>query len=390
MSERRFERVRSAAQARRRRLTMTARQQGARAGYLGWVLLSLLPVLALLALGGAWFKGALIVTLSGVFLSYVTAPVVDEVRRRFKRAHRPITRGAAIGIVYLAFALVATLAWVGLTPRMDRQMDQLREQAPRYVAVAAGRLRYIDGWVKDALPPTVHEPAVSATLWLSTAVRTHGVEVLNELWAGLVYGPWLVMAPFVAGALLRDAHRLRRMALRALPKGHVRWRMREFIRDVNRTLAGYVRAQLLSALIVGATCAAGFALLRVPYAFLLGVAAGVLEFVPAVGPLAVAVAATSLSSASQAALVLVFLGVLRALQDYVILPRLIRKGMHLHPFAVVLAIWAGAQAGGIAGVFVALPVVGIMVTVARHWREYREIERLVAHPPIASQPGLLD
>jgi predicted PurR-regulated permease PerM len=176
----------------------------------------------------------------------------------------------------------------------------------------------------------------------------------------------------------------------ALPRGHVRWRMREFTRDLNATLSGYVRAQLLSGLIVGTACAAGLALLRVPYAFLLGVAAGVLEFVPAVGPLAVAVAATSLSTGAQAAFVLVFLGTLRVLQDYVILPRLIRKGMHLHPAVVILAIWCGAQAGGIAGVFVALPVVGVMVTAARHWREYREIERLVAHAPTPPHAQVLD
>lgn len=390
MKDLRLERVRSAARLRQRRLAGAVKRQGAQASYLGWILLGLLPVIALLARGGAWFKGVLIVALAGVFLSYVLAPLVDELRRRFKRAGRPISRTVAICLVYCAVLLATGATWLAFSPRMDRQVEQLRSNAPQYLAVAANRLRAIDGWARGYLPDEIHEPVITVTRWMSSATRTHGLEILNELWAGWVYVPWLVLAPVVAFLLLNDAHRLRRAALRALPRGHVRWRVREFIRDVNMTLAGYVRAQLLSALIVGATCAAGLALLRVPYAFLLGVAAGVLEFVPAVGPLAVAVAATSLSSGLQAALALIFLGVVRALQDYVILPRLIRKGMHLHPAVVILAIWSGAQAGGIAGVFVALPIVGIMVTVARHWREYREIERLVAHSGVVSQPQLLE
>lgn len=390
MRDLRLERVRSAARARRRRLAVAVRRHGAKASYLGWVLVSLLPIIALLAHGGAWFKGVLIVALSGVFMSYVMAPLVDDVRRRFKRARRPISRAAAISMVYVAMLAVVGALWIGFSPRMDRQVEQLREHAPQYVSAAANRLRAIDEWARRTFPAEVHEPVVAATMWMSAATHTHGLEILADLWAGLVYVPWLVLTPIVAFFLLRDAHRLRRSALRALPRGHVRWRMREFIRDLNMALAGYVRAQLLSALFIGAACAAGFALLRVPYAFLLGVAAGALEFIPAVGPLAVALVATSLTGGAQAAVVLVFLGVMRALQDYVILPRLIRKGMRLHPAAVVLAVWIGAQAGGIAGVFVALPVVGVMVTVARHWREYREIERLIAHAPIPSHPPLLD
>jgi predicted PurR-regulated permease PerM len=107
------------------------------------------------------------------------------------------------------------------------------------------------------------------------------------------------------------------------------------------------------------------------------IVAGLLEMVPIAGPLAVAISATSVASSSQVLLVLAFLGGLRVLQDYVIYPRLIRRTMHLHPLAVVSAIWTGATLGGVIGVCLAVPSVGVLQVAWRHYREYRAIERLV-------------
>ena len=66
-----------------------------------------------------------------------------------------------------------------------------------------------------------------------------------------------------------------------------------------------------------------------------------------------------------------FLGVLRIVQDYVVYPRLIRRGLSLHPLAVIVAVLAGAELGGIAGVFLAVPAVAVVSVVIRHvlaWR----------------------
>jgi predicted PurR-regulated permease PerM len=75
--------------------------------------------------------------------------------------------------------------------------------------------------------------------------------------------------------------------------------------------------------------------------------------------------------------VLVFLIGLRILQDYVIYPRLVRHGMHLSTPAVILTVWIGAAVAGAAGVILAIPAAGFLSVSLRHWREFREIERLV-------------
>ena len=68
---------------------------------------------------------------------------------------------------------------------------------------------------------------------------------------------------------------------------------------------------------------------------------------------------------------------LRVVQDLVIYPRLIRRGMHLSSAAVILAVWCGAALNGAAGVVLAIPCAGFLSVSVRHWREYHAIEHLV-------------
>jgi predicted PurR-regulated permease PerM len=82
------------------------------------------------------------------------------------------------------------------------------------------------------------------------------------------------------------------------------------------------------------------------------------------------------SGVFSAFLVLLFLGILRIVQDYFIYPRLIGQGIHLHPLAVIFAILAGHELAGITGIFLAIPVVAILTVSYRHWMEHRGSEGL--------------
>jgi hypothetical protein len=76
--------------------------------------------------------------------------------------------------------------------------------------------------------------------------------------------------------------------------------------------------------------------------------------------------------------VLAFLGALRLVQDYVVFPRLVRRGIHMHPLGVILAILSGAELAGFAGVFLAIPAVAVLSVMHRHLLEYRGSGGLVS------------
>jgi predicted PurR-regulated permease PerM len=323
-------------------------------------------------------QGISVLLLLSAFFAYVLAPAVAGLRRRVRigRRKRPLSRASALLVLYAVLFAPAALAW---RLSADRVTEWVRVTAPASVDRLFGRNDFgaLDRLIARAPFPPASRPALKQRLEAAIAYLEREVRgTLDDLIAAAPHAVWLMVVPVVAFLLLTLAPGFRRSTLRVLPRGHLQWRAEEYLRDVNSALAGYVRAQAAAAVIVGMLCVAGFALLPLPSAVSLGVTAGVLELVPAIGPLtAMLVAATQ--AGDRVWEVIALLGALRVVQDYVIYPRLIRRGMHMSTPAVILTIWLGAVLAGAAGVIIALPVAGFLSVSVRHWREYREIERLV-------------
>jgi predicted PurR-regulated permease PerM len=323
-------------------------------------------------------QGISVLLLLSAFFAYVLAPAVAGLRRRVRigRRKRPLSRASALLVLYAVLFVPAALAW---RLSADRVTEWVRVTAPASVDRLFGRNDFgaLDRLIARAPFPPASRPALKQRLEAAIAYLEREVRgTLDDLIAAAPHAVWLTVVPVVAFLLLTLAPGFRRSTLRVLPRGHLQWRADEYLRDVNSALAGYVRAQAAAAVIVGMLCVAGFALLPLPSAVSLGVTAGVLELVPAIGPLtAMLVAATQ--AGDRVWEVIALLGALRVVQDYVIYPRLIRRGMHMSTPAVILTIWLGAVLAGAAGVIIALPVAGFLSVSVRHWREYREIERLV-------------
>ncbi|HUQ32053.1 MAG TPA: AI-2E family transporter [Pyrinomonadaceae bacterium] len=334
-------------------------------------------------------EGVILLIVLSIFFAYLVAPLVEFVRRPFnvRGRERIMPRGIAIGIVYLViFSSLILALWI-LLPRLSKQIKAFSDASTQFQTTAEGRVKVLNDFCRrneisenvcNSLNETLTRGIGAAKNYIATDLPNLVVTILS-------YVPWLILIPILSFFFLKDADSFRRSALAMLPSGRWRWRGDEFFQDVNSTLAAYIRAQLTACLLIGTICTFGFIALGVPFPLVLGVIAGLLEFIPLVGPVTVATLAvliTSFSpdtSSSYSALwVLLFLAVLRITHDYAIYPRLIAQGVHLHPLAVILAILAGAELAGIAGIFLSIPVIAIATVSYRHWLEHRGSEGLVA------------
>jgi predicted PurR-regulated permease PerM len=327
--------------------------------------------------------GVILLLILSVFFAYLVYPLVEFLRRPVRLSGRQFVmpRTAAIGLAYFIIAAVVTTVIYLLAPRLGSQFPEFTEQARSYWGAVGERTQ---GWVEyfrtHRMPGPLLDAVNKAIPSVIEKVSLTVSEVLTSMAGWLIYIPWLVLIPILSFFFLKDADTFRRSALQMLPKGRWRWRGDEFFQDVNSTLAAYIRAQLTACLFIGVVCALGFTLLGLPSPLVLGLIAGVFEFIPLVGPLVIAViaavAAMLHAGPFSALMVLLFLGVLRIVQDYWVYPKLVGHGIHLHPLAVIIAILSGAELAGVAGIFLAIPVVAILTVSYRHWLEHRGSEGL--------------
>ena len=349
--------------------------------------------------------GVILLVVLAIFFAYLVAPLVELVRRPFGfRGHlRVMPRGIAIGIVYLVIFGSLTLTIYIATPVLNDQFTQLSQQAPNYRNAAWARFGRIRDAYNRRFPENVRKEINEKVLDQAEPIGQSALAGLIAILLALVgYLPWLILIPILAFFILKDVDQFRVTALRMFPSGRWRWRADDFFQDLNQTLAAYTRATLIACLLIGTVCTIGFWLIGLPYALLLGVLAGLCEFIPLVGPLTVALIVTPIAgyySFNKGIGVLIFLLVLRLVHDYVTYPRIIGRGIHLHPLAIILAILAGAELGGVAGIFLAIPVVAMFSVAHQNWVEHRGsglvAEILVANAPevaatIFPDPALAD
>lgn len=312
-----------------------------------------------------------------ILFAYLIEPLVKLVQRPFENGNRSkyMPKSLAIALAYLIVFSVLGIGIAFIAPLAVEQGKEFATNLPGYVTTLQGRFNSVNSRYRYRLPKDVQE---GITTRLTGFVGTLGERVtatVGEFLLALVtYLPWLVLIPILAFFFLKDINLFRVSLLRIMPHGDWRTRVEAVLDDFHTTLSAYARAQLISCVVIGVLCTIGFYLIGLNYAILLGILAGIFEFVPLIGPLTVAIIVVLTASFSNnpwdALYAAIFLIILRIAQDYVIYPRIVREGIHLHPLAIILSVLMGEQIAGIAGVFISIPVVALLTVLYKHILEH--------------------
>ena len=141
--------------------------------------------------------------------------------------------------------------------------------------------------------------------------------------------------------------------------GASRERLGEVADRMQRSVAGYVRGNLLVSLLAGAGAFIAMTILHVPYALPLAVAVGLLDLIPLVGAIlgATLCAFVALSVGWPAAVILiVYFVVYQQIENHALAPVIYARTVAMSPLTVLLVSLAGAVLGGLVGVLIAIPL----------------------------------
>lgn len=295
----------------------------------------------------------LFIFILALLFAYLLSPLVNALDRLLPGR----TRTPALTLAYLFFLGLVVLAGMQIGSRVEKQAEDLEKKLPAILAPLQGPPPQGAGLEAEIIDRVRSELAQRAGD-LFSKLPAAGLKFMTVA-SDLVY---VVVIPILAFFFLKDAAEIRQHLLDLVQDGSQRELLDEVMADVHLLLAHYMRA--LVVLVVAAFTAYGifFTIIGLPYGVLLAAVAGALEFIPMVGPLTAAVIVTlvTLISGGSVLGVLIFLGVYRVLQDYIISPHLMGQGVEVHPLLVLFGVFAGAEIAGIPGTFLSVPVLAII------------------------------
>lgn len=171
----------------------------------------------------------------------------------------------------------------------------------------------------------------------------------------------LLLIAVVALFMLLDGERLWNLALKAIP----RQLRNRFTTVVKRKFLGFFKGQVLLMLFLSTASFLVFLVLRVPFPLVLALIVAIFDAIPGIGA-TLGVSIITLIVLSQnvflAAKVLIACIVLQQIQDNLISPRVMQGSLNLNPVVVFFALLVGAKIAGLLGVFISIPIAGVLVT----------------------------
>jgi predicted PurR-regulated permease PerM len=199
-----------------------------------------------------------------------------------------------------------------------------------------------------------------------------------------------VVTPVVAFYLLRDWPGVVARVDSWLPRRYAEV-IRAQVREVDRILSAWVRGQALCCLILALFYAAALSLVGLDLGLIVGLAAGVLSFIPYVGSITGGLASIGLALAQfpgwhGVIMVCVVLVVGQILEGYVIYPRFLGDRVELPAVWVIFALFAGGAAFGFLGIMLAVPIAATIGVLCRFWLRRYLGSPLYLDPP-TGRPG---
>lgn len=351
-------------------------------GLMLWLVLLLAPVLTPFV--------------AGALLAYVGNPLVTRLTR-----HMP--RSAATALVFLTLLLLAVVVLIIAVPQLLEQLSALLQALPRFV----------DWLEQQALPWLAQRLGVPQEMLSLKGLRgvlAGHMDNAGQLAAqGLAriassglsaFGALmtLVIVPVVTFYLLRDWPQLVAAVRELLPRRIEPTAVR-LAQEADRVLGGFLHGQLLVMLVLSSVYVIGLGLVGLQQAFVIGVVAGLVTFVPYLGlvvglGLAGSVAVIQFHDLAHLLAVAGVFGVAQLLESFVLTPLLVGDRIGLHPVAVIFVVLAGGELFGFFGVLLALPVGAVLLVLLREARARYDASRLYQAPEAealaassASDPG---
>jgi predicted PurR-regulated permease PerM len=317
------------------------------------------------------FSGILMPFVAALILAYLLDPMVDWMERR------GLSRIIGTSLVLLFFVLIFVVLLLAALPLLVNQLAALIAKLPEYIARLQVVLTEQGGALIERFggPDRLKEIQGQLSSGLGDAARWLGGFVTSLLSGGqAIIGliSLLVLTPVVAFYMILDWDHMVAKVDSWLPLAH-RDTIRELVREMDASVAGFLRGQAMICLLLGLFYAIGLSLAGLNFGFLIGIISGLINFIPFVGSLTGLVLSVGVATAqfwpdwTMIVVIVAIFGAGQFLEGNILQPKLLGNAVGLHPVWLMFSLLAFGSLFGFVGIMLAVPLaamIGVLVRFA--------------------------
>ncbi|WP_371370760.1 AI-2E family transporter [Sporomusa aerivorans] len=296
-------------------------------------------------------------------LAYLLNPAVSYLE------DKGLSRALAIILLYVVLFTVVVVGGGRLIPLFVRDLESFSSELPHILEKGQDFFYLIQNHYQNSVLPYSMRMAIDDSL---ASLLQEGQNLTRNLAQGVMslitHFIGLAITPILAFYFLHDWHQIKDI-IRKLVPSHCQNEFFSALKDIDRVLSGVIRGQITVAIIVGVLVSSGLYLLHVPFALLIGIAAGILDIVPYFGAFigaAPAVALALLESSLLALKVTLLFFFIHQLEGSIISPKILGESVGLHPLTVIFFLFAGGELFGIAGMLLGVPAAAVGKVIFKH------------------------
>lgn len=314
----------------------------------------------------AW-GNALVPFVIGLVIAYILDPFVVFLMRRLR-----MPRTLAVLLVFAIFLVVCGILVAFLYPMLVDGVVSISRTVTVNESNISSFLKDAESWLESLdLPFSIDTGKLISSIFAEAETfLKHFFGELSSFAISIVGSiPLLILIPLIIFYLLKDKEKIFDV-LKKYTKADNEARVRIVFDEIDTRLGGYIKGQVLLSGVVVVITTVAMLLFGVPYAFLIGLANGVLNIIPYFGPVIGAIPAVVLELVSFSTMghfmgVVLFFVIMNILVSTILSPKIFARATNLHPLVVLVALFIGSSAMGMTGMLVAIPVAIVLQTLIR-------------------------
>ncbi|MBU2595671.1 AI-2E family transporter [Patescibacteria group bacterium] len=317
-------------------------------------------ILALILL---WYLKSVLLLLFIVLIVVASfAPIVD-----FGQKYKIPRVVSTILIFILLFGFIFLLGYLIIPPLVNQAID-LANKIPQYTSHYNLSFETVKQFtLKTNLIETIKDNFSNISKNLASASSTI-FSTLAIAFGGIAS---FIIAIALTFYLLLTKNQIAEGILSYIPK-----KRKELVRKVGGEillkLGAWARGQFILCLTIGLVIGIALKIFGMPFALMLGVLAGLMEFIPTVGPIIAAIPALAIAftiSPWKALIVLIIYLAVQQLENNLLVPTIMKRAVGINPAIIIIAILVGAELAGILGIILAVPTAAVLSIIFRVWKE---------------------